>query len=231
VTTVLELAAISHDYRALRPLRIAELRVGAGERVAILGIDAAAAEVFVNLATGAALPDAGRVVLFGRDTSAIGDSTDWLATVDRVGIVGDRAVLLEQFTVIQNLAMPFTLAIEPPSDDVRMRAAAIAQEVRLPEARWNRPVNDLDAAGRVRVRLARAIALDPAVLLLEHVSASVERAEVPQLGGDIAAVAAARGAALLALSADDAFARAVATRVLTLQPATGALKEKRRGWF
>jgi hypothetical protein len=63
------------------------------------------------------------------------------------------------------------------------------------------------------------------------VSASVERAEVPQLGGDIAAVAAARGAALLALSADDAFARAVATRVLTLQPATGALKEKRRGWF
>jgi predicted ABC-type transport system involved in lysophospholipase L1 biosynthesis ATPase subunit len=231
VTAVLELAGISHDYRALRPLRIAELRVGAGERVAILGIDAAAAEVFVNLATGASLPDAGRVALFGRDTSAIGDSTDWLATVDRVGIVSDRAVLLEQLTVIQNLAMPFTLAIEPPSDDVRTRAAAIAQEVRLPEARWNRPVNELDTAGKVRVRLARAIALDPAILLLEHVSAAVERAAVQQLGGDMAAVAAARGSALVALSADDVFARAAATRVLALQPATGALKEKRLGWF
>jgi hypothetical protein len=54
---------------------------------------------------------------------------------------------------------------------------------------------------------------------------------VAQLGADIAAVAAGRGAALVALSADETFARAVATRILTLQPATGALKEKRRGWF
>jgi ABC-type polar amino acid transport system ATPase subunit len=231
VTTVLELAGISRDYRALRPLRIAELRVAAGDRVAILGLDAAAAEVFVNLATGASLPDTGTVALFGRPTSAIGDSADWLATVDRVGIVSDRAVLLDQLSVIQNLAMPFTLAIEPPDEDVRDRAAAIAREVRLPEAAWTQPVARLDAAGKVRVRLGRAVALDPAVLLLEHASAAVETRGVQQLGADIAAVASARGAALVALSGDDAFARAVATRVLTLQPSTGVLKERRRGWF
>ena len=205
--------------------------MSAAERIAILGVDAAAAEVFVNLATGAALPDAGRVALFGRETSAIGDSADWLATVDRVGIVSDRAVLLEQLTVIQNLAIPFTLAIEPPADEVRERAAALAREVRLPDSMWALPVGQLDASGKVRVRLGRAIALDPAVLLLEHVSASVDRGNVAQLGADIAAVAAVRGAALVALSADETFARAVATRILTLQPATGALKEKRRGWF
>jgi ABC-type polar amino acid transport system ATPase subunit len=231
VTTVLELAGISRDYRALRPLRIAALRVDGGDRVAILGLDGAAAEVFVNLATGASLPDAGEVALFGRATSAIADSADWLATVDRVGIVSDRAVLLEELTVIQNLAMPFTLAIEPPADEVRDRAAAIAREVRLPEAAWAQPVSRLDPSGKVRVRLGRAIALDPAVLLLEHVTASVGRGDVQRLGGDIAAVAAARGAALVALTADETFARAVATRIMTLQPATGALKERRRGWF
>jgi ABC-type polar amino acid transport system ATPase subunit len=231
VTTVLALAGISRDYHALRPLRIAALRVEAGDRVAILGLDGAAAEVFVNLATGTALPDTGEVALFGRATSAIGDSADWLATVDRVGIVSDRAVLLEELTVIQNLAMPFTLAIEPPAGEVRDRAAAIAREVRLPEDSWAQPVSRLSPSGKVRVRLGRAIALDPAVLLLEHVTASVERAAVQQLGGDIAAVAAARGAALVALTADETFARAVATRVMTLQPATGALKERRRGWF
>jgi ABC-type polar amino acid transport system ATPase subunit len=231
VTPVLELAGLSRDYHGLRPLRIAALRVEAGDRVAILGLDAAAAEVFVNLATGAALPDAGQVALFGRATSAIGDSADWLATVDRVGIVSDRAVLLEELTVIQNLAMPFTLAIEPPSGEVSDRAAAIAREVRLPESAWMAPVSRLDAAGKVRVRLGRAVALDPAVLLLEHASASVAPGRVQQLGADIAAVAAARRAAVVALSADDAFARAVATRVLTLQPSTGALKERRRGWF
>jgi len=231
VTTVLELAGISRDYHALRPLRIAELRVAAGDRVAILGLDAAAAEVFVNLATGAALPDAGQVTLFGRATSAIGDGAEWLATVDRVGIVSQRAVLLEQLTVIQNLAMPFTLAIEPPADEVRDRAAAIAREVRLPEAAWTQPVARLDAAGKVRVRLGRAVALDPAVLLLEHPSATVEPGHAKPLGADIAALAGARGAALAALTADEVFARAVATRVLTLQPSTGALKERRRGWF
>jgi putative ABC transport system ATP-binding protein len=231
VTPVLELAGISRDYRALRPLRIADLRVAAGDRVAILGLDAAAAEVFVNLATGAALPDTGQVTLFGRATSAIGDSAEWLATVDRVGIVSERAVLLEQLTVIQNLAMPFTLAIEPPADEVRDRAAAIAREVRLPEAAWTQPVARLDAAGKVRVRLGRAVALDPAVLLLEHASAAVEPVNAKQLGADIAVLAGGRGAALVALTADDVFARAVATRVLTLQPSSGALKERRRGWF
>lgn len=231
MATVLELAGVSRDYRALRPLRIATLRVEAGERVAILGLDAAAAEAFVNLATGAALPEAGEVALFGRATSAIRDSADWLATVDRVGIVSDRAVLLEELTAIQNLAMPFTLAIEPPSAEVSERAAAIAREVGLLEAAWTAPVSHLDGAGKVRVRLGRAVALDPGLLLLEHASASVARDRVTRLGADIAAVAEARRAAVVALTADEAFARAVAARVLTLQPATGALKERRRGWF
>ena len=229
--TVLEFAGISKDYRGLRPLRIAELRVAAGEHIAILGFDRPAAEVFVNLATGAILPDAGEVAILGRSTSAISDSADWLSTVDRFGIVSDRAVLLEQLTVVQNLAMPFTLAIEPPSSEVRERAVALAREVGLPEMSWDAPVSALDAAGLVRVRLGRAIALDPAVLLLEHISASVGRDAVARLGADIRSVALRRGAALVAASADDAFARAVATRVLTLEPATGRLKEQRRRWF
>jgi predicted ABC-type transport system involved in lysophospholipase L1 biosynthesis ATPase subunit len=225
VTTVLEFAGISKDYRGLRPLRIAELRVAAGEHVAILGFDQPSAEVFVNLATGATLPDTGQVAVLGRPTSAISDGADWLATVDRFGIVSDRAVLLDQLSVIQNLAMPFTLAVEPPSSEVRDR------EVGLSEPSWDAPVSQLDPAARVRVRFGRAIALDPVVLLLEHISASVAREGVEQLGADIKAVARRRGAALVAASADEAFARAVATRVLTLEPATGRLKERRRRWF
>ena len=231
MTTVLEFAGISKDYRGLRPLRIADLRIAAGEHVAILGFDQPAAEVFVNLATGATLPDTGQVAVLGRATSAISDSAGWLATVDRFGIVSDRAVLLDQLTVVQNLAMPFTLAIEPPSSGVRDRAVALAREVGLPETSWHAPVSQLDPAGRVRVRLGRAIALDPAVLLLEHISASVGRDVVQKLGADIRSVAGGRGAALVAASADEAFARAVASRVLTLEPSTGRLKERRRRWF
>jgi ABC-type polar amino acid transport system ATPase subunit len=232
VTTVLEFTGISKDYRGLRPLRIADLRIAAGEHVAILGFDQPAAEVFVNLATGATLPDTGQIAVLGRATSAISDSAAWLATVDRFGIVSDRAVLLDRLSVIQNLAMPFTLAIEPPSSEVRDRAVALAREVGLPEMSWDAAVSQLDPAGRVRVRLGRAIALDPAVLLLEHISASVGRDTVQKLGADIRSVAAGRGAALVAASADEVFARAVASRVLTLEPSTGQLKyRRRRRWF
>jgi predicted ABC-type transport system involved in lysophospholipase L1 biosynthesis ATPase subunit len=228
---VLEFAGVSKDYRGLRPLRIAELLVGAGDRVALLGFDQVSAEVFVNLATGATLPDAGEVRIFGRATHAIDDSADWLATVDRFGIVSERAVLLDGLTVIQNLAMPFTLEIEPPPEDVRVRAEALAREVGLPEAVWSAPVAGLGAAGWLRVRFGRAIALDPAILLLEHASARLGREEVAALGHEMRAVAAARGIALLAVTADEVFAQAVSARVLTLEPATGRLKEPRRRWF
>jgi ABC-type polar amino acid transport system ATPase subunit len=228
---VLELSGISKDYHGLRPLRIADLRVAAGEHVAILGFDQPSAEVFVNLVTGATLPDAGTIRVLGRATSDITDSADWLATVDRFGIVSDRAVLLDQLTVVQNLAMPFTLQIEPPPDDVRERAEALARDVGIDDDAWTLAVSRLDACGRARVRLGRALALAPAVLLLEHASASIARGEVGALAADIRRVAAGRGAAIVAASADETFARAVADRVLTLEPATGRLKEARRRWF
>jgi ABC-type transporter Mla maintaining outer membrane lipid asymmetry ATPase subunit MlaF len=228
---VLEFAGTSKTYGGLRPLRIGELRVHAGDSVALLGFDQPTAEVFVNLATGATLPDAGEVSIFGLPTRAIEDSADWLATVDRFGIVSERAVLLEGLTVIQNLAMPFTLEIEPPPDAVRRRAEALARDVGLPEASWTRPVGELGPAGLLQVRVGRAIALDPAIVLLEHASARLPREEAGPLGTAIRGAAARRRFAILALSADETFANAVAARVLTLEPATGRLKERRRGWF
>jgi len=229
---VLEFAAMSKDYRGLRPLRLANLTVAAAEQVAVLGFDQVSAEVFINLATGATLPDTGQVSVFGRPTSAIGDSADWLDTIDRFGIVSDRAVLLDQFTVIQNLAMPFTLEIEPPPADVRVRAESLAREVGLPEAAWGRAVAELNAASLARVRLGRALALDPAILLLEHISATLDRDDVQTFGADVRAIATRRGIALVAATADEVFARAVATRVLTLDPSTGRLSQARsRRWF
>jgi len=228
---LLEFAGVSKAYGGLRPLRIAELQVTAGESVAILGVDQPSAEMFVNLATGATLPETGDVRVFGRATSAIDDSTDWLATVDRFGIVSDRAVLLDALTPIQNLAMPFTLEIEPPPDEVRLRAEGLARDVGLSESTWGAPVASLDAVGWLRVRWGRAIALDPAILLLEHASAQLPRGDVAAIAADIRAVAAARGIAMVALTADETFAAAVAERVLTLEPATGRLKPQRRGWF
>ena len=228
--SVLAFAGVSKTFGGLRPLRIAELRVGAGDRTALLGFDQPMAEVFVNLATGATLPDEGQVMQFGRPTSAIADGAEWLAAVDRFGIVSDRAVVLEQMTVVQNLAMPFTLDIEPPPAAARARAEALAREVALPEATWARPLSELDAAAAMRVRLGRAIALDPQILLLEHATATIGRNLVDALGAVVRSVAERRRIAVVSVGADEPFARSLGGFVLTLDPATGRLKA-RGGWL
>ncbi len=227
---VLELAGVVKDYRGLRPLRVERLSVAAGDRVAIGNIDQAGAEVLINLLTGASLPDAGEVRVFGQPTSSIERSDQWLALVDRFGIVSERAVLLDAMTVVQNLAMPYSLEIEPPSEEVRERATGLAREVGLAAATWDRPVSELDGASRLRVRLGRALALKPGILLLDHPTAAVERTHVAALGRGMRSIAQRREAALLALTADREFASAVASRVLTLDAATGRLSERRR-WF
>ena len=231
MTPVVELAGVSKDYRGLRPLRIERLAVAPGERVALLGLDQPAAETFLNLVTGATLPDRGRVEAFGRSTESIADSSEWLELVDRFGIVSERAVLLDALSVVQNLALPFSLEIEPPPPPHRDRALALASEVRLDAAVHEARVGDLDAGRRARVRLARALALDPAVLLIEHLSAGVPRGDVAALGADIADIARRRGSAVIAATMDVEFATAIADRVLTLKPATGGLSESGRGWF
>ena len=100
-----EMRGVVKNYNALRPLRIAELSVAAGARLALAGIDAGGAEVMLNLVTGASLPDEGEVRVFGRRTSDVSDGDDWLASLDSFGIVSERAVLLEGATLTQNLAL------------------------------------------------------------------------------------------------------------------------------
>jgi branched-chain amino acid transport system ATP-binding protein len=133
-------------------------------------------------------------------------------------------------TVIQNLSLPFTLSIDPPPEEFRARAALLATEAGIAETAWLRPVGELDAAGRLRIRLARALALDPEVLLLEHASAGLPRNVVQETGAHIRTVAERRGCALLAAGADAEFAGAVARRVLVLDPPTGRLSEKGGPW-
>lgn len=220
---LVEFLGVVKAYQALRPLRLAELRVAAGAVVSIGGIDALGAEVLVNLMTAAMTPDAGTVRLFGASTTAIADYEGWLAMLDGLGLVTDRAVLLGQCTVAQNLALPHTLAIDPIRADVRPRVAALAAEVGIPAALLDAPVHDAPAAIVQRLRLARALALDPRLLVAEHPSASLPRDEVAGFARDLAAIASRRGLGVLAISADREFVRALGGTALTLDGATGVL--------
>lgn len=224
MTHALEFRDVVKDYRGLRPLRVASLEVGMRERVAVAGVDVPAAETFINLATGAGLPDTGEVRVMGQPTSAITDGDNWLASLDRFGIVSHRAVLLEGSTVAQNIAMSYTLSIDPIPADVRAQVDAIAGLVDLPASLLETSLAAAGAAAKVRTHLARALALNPSILIFEHATLGVPREDVDGLAASIVRATADREMAVVALTDDEVLAKGLKGRRLRLDAATGKLK-------
>lgn len=228
---LVEISGVTRNYQGLRPLRIARLVVAAGERVSIAGLDAPAAELLMNLITGATLPDQGEVRVFGRRTVDMASADDWLASLDRVGIVSDRAVMLEGSTLQQNLAMPFTLEIEPVPAETAVRVERAAAECGIAADWLPQRAADLPPEIRARAHLARAVAFDPALLLVEHPTARVAERARSALAADMRRVSASRGLTTIVITNDDPFARSIALRNLKLDAVTGELRELGGRWF
>src|SRR5687768_9828102 len=203
--TVIRISKLQKNYGALRPLRILDLTVEAGERVALGGLDGPAAEMMVNLVTGATLPDEGTVQTFGSATGDITEGDAWLASLGRFGIVSPRAVLLEGSTLQQNLALPFTLELDPVPADVATQVLALAKECGIAPEHLSRMGGELPAHLRARTHLARALALNPQLLLIEHPTAEVDEAERVLLAHDFAAAMQGRNMAALILTLDVGF--------------------------
>jgi len=229
-TPALEFVGVVKQYGALRPLRMAALEVSRGAIVAVTGLDAAAAETFVNLATGATLPDEGEVRVFGRSTAAVSDADEWLTWLDRFGIVTERAVLLEDLTIAQNVAMTFSLDVDPIAAELRTTVAEIATLVGVAPALIDRKIATIGALARARVRLGRAVALGPALLLLEHPSSTLAAEDAAAFAADVRRVVQAQQLSAIALTADASFASAMTPDVRMHVPATGALTAGGGAW-
>jgi ABC-type transporter Mla maintaining outer membrane lipid asymmetry ATPase subunit MlaF len=215
-------------YGGLRPLRVRDIRIAPAQITMILGFDAPAAQVFVDLVTGATLPDSGVVVSLGRATSEIADGDEWLSFVERFGIVSDRIVLLDALTVAQNLAISFDLELEPVPPHVRALVTQLGAEVGIDESLLETRVGDAAPLLRSRVCLARALALNPAIMILEHPTAKLPREHVLDFAQTIRTVSSNRGLTTVGVLMDEAFAKASGGRLLYWQPATGEARARSR---
>jgi predicted ABC-type transport system involved in lysophospholipase L1 biosynthesis ATPase subunit len=227
------LRGVTKDYRGLRPLRIASFELKEGETVALLGFDQAMAEVLVRLIMGASLPDSGEVVVFGQPTAAIEDGDAWLRNLDRFGLLSDRAILVDQLTAEQTIAMPISFDVDEESGEVRKTVRRLADETGLDAAVLPQPIGSVSAAARARVRLCRALAAEPRLLLAEHPTASLSAVDTSAFAADFSRVVRNRLLTTVVMTADSEFAHAVSGDVLTLQPSSGALTavSRWRRWF
>jgi ABC-type lipoprotein export system ATPase subunit len=225
---LIEVLAVVKPYGLDEPLRVAQLRLASTDRVVLSGLDEAGAETLMHLLTGASLPEEGEIRVAGRATREIATDAEWLDSLDRFGLVSDRAVLFEQMPTAASLALPMSLSIEPMPPDLRRQVDEIASVVGLAAATIDAPVSALTAAERLQVHLARAIAHRPAFVLLERPTAHLESAAARRTFGQLlAAVSAARGFGWLAVTDDSDFAAGAGGSRLILD-ASGAIRETRR---
>jgi ABC-type lipoprotein export system ATPase subunit len=197
----------------------------------VRGLDAGAAEALVHLITGAALPDQGDVRLGGRRTQDVGTDMEWLTSLDRFGIVTERAFLLDGLSLAANLALPLTLDIDPIGPETRARVEVLARSVGLDLARLDQPAAGFTPLDRMRVHLARALAIEPEALLLEHPTAALDPAGARAFGETLRRAADERHLAWLAFANDPGFAAAAGGHLGTLNFETGEWTETGAGFW
>jgi osmoprotectant transport system ATP-binding protein len=140
------------------------LTVGAGEVLALVGRSGAGKSTLLKLVNRLLLPDAGAVVVEGRSTR------DWapIALRRRVGYVLQDVGLFPHMSVADNVAVVPRLE-GWPSDRVAARVHELLELVALPAqsfaSRWP---DELSGGQRQRVGVARALAVDPPVLLMDE---------------------------------------------------------------
>ena len=140
------------------------LRVEAGETVALLGPSGCGKTTALKLVNRLLDPESGEVLVFGRDVR----SEDAIALRRQTGWVIQESGLFPHWTVRQNVeTVPRLLGWDARRR--RERAAELLTMVGLPEAEWgDRRPRQLSGGQRQRVGVARALAADPPLLLMDE---------------------------------------------------------------
>lgn len=149
------------------------LEVSPGETLVLLGLSGAGKSTLLRLAAGLEHPDAGEIVVLGENIHRL--SEEQRNTLRRnLGFVFQYAALFDSLTVFENVAFRLLRDLKFEKEKARLRAAECLSWVGLSEEVLDLYPSQLSGGMRKRVGLARAIAVEPKILLYDEPTSGLD---------------------------------------------------------
>ena len=169
---MIEIKGVTKSFGSLQVLKGIDLRIEKGEIVSIVGPSGAGKTTLLQILGTLDKPDSGSVVVDGIETSTL--STNKLSEFrnTHLGFVFQFHQLLPEFTAIENIMIPAYIASMKPKE-ARSRAEELLAFMGLSDRATHKP-NELSGGEKQRVAVARALMNNPAVILADEPSGSLD---------------------------------------------------------
>lgn len=165
---------ITKSFGSLQVLKGIDFSVSQGEVVSIMGASGAGKSTFLQILGTLMRPDAGSLLIDGKDALALKGDRLSAFRARRIGFVFQAHHLLPEFTALENVMIPALIAGERDAS-AREKAAALLAEVGLAERVSHKP-SQLSGGEQQRVAIARALVNNPAVLYADEPSGNLDSA-------------------------------------------------------
>lgn len=169
---MIEIKGVTKSFGSLQVLKGIDLCIEKGEIVSIVGPSGAGKTTLLQILGTLDKPDSGSVVVDGIETSTL--STNKLSEFrnTHLGFVFQFHQLLPEFTAIENIMIPAYIAGMKPKE-ARSRAEELLEFMGLSDRATHKP-NELSGGEKQRVAVARALMNNPAVILADEPSGSLD---------------------------------------------------------